>query len=231
MRVGRPTPKMLLALAGLLALAAVLIFAPHPNATEVREWALATGPLLPIVFFAVHVLVTIAPFPRTVFTVSAGLLFGPMLGIALAVSATAVSAVLALLIVRYLGRDWVGSRLTHPSVRAVDDRLARRGWLAVGSLRMIGAIPFSIVNYCAGVSSVRVRHFALATLIGVIPGTVSLVVLGDALTGSTNFGMLAVSAAFFALGIAGLALDHRLDAAPATEADPKRQVVSVDLVK
>jgi len=223
---------MLLALAGLLALAAVLIFAPHPNATEVREWALATGPLLPIVFFAVHVLVTIAPFPRTVFTVSAGLLFGPILGVTLAVSATAVSAVLALLIVRYLGREWVGARLTHPSVKAVDDRLARRGWLAIGSLRMIGAIPFSIVNYCAGVSSVRVRHFAVATLIGVIPGTVSLVVLGDALTGNTNVGMLAVSAAFFALGVAGLALDHRLDAVPATEvAESVRQAESVESAK
>lgn len=220
---------MLLALAGLLALAAVLIFAPHPNATQVREWALATGPLLPVAFFAVHVLVTIAPFPRTVFTVSAGLLFGPILGVTLAVSATAVSAVLALLIVRYLGREWVGARLTHPSVKAVDDRLARRGWLAIGSLRMIGAIPFSIVNYCAGVSSVRVRHFALATLIGVIPGTVSLVVLGDALTGDTNVGMLAVSAAFFALGVAGLALDHRLDSVSAMEvAEPDRQVVSVE---
>ena len=223
---------MLLALAGLLALAAVLIFAPHPSATQVREWALATGPLLPIAFFAVHVLVTIAPFPRTVFTVSAGLLFGPILGVTLAVSATAVSAVLALLIVRYLGREWVGARLTHPSVKAVDDRLARRGWLAIGSLRMIGAIPFSIVNYCAGVSSVRLRHFTLATLIGVIPGTVSLVVLGDALTGNTNFAMLAVSAAFFALGVAGLALDHRLDAVPAAEMrEPARQVLSVDSVK
>ena len=151
-------------------------------------------------------------FARLVVTVRnpyAGLLFGPILGITLAVAATTVSAVLALLLVRALDRDQVAARLTHPAVRAVDRRLARRGWLAVGSLRLIAPVPFSVINYCAGLSSVRMMPYLLATFVGIIPGTIGVVVLGDALTGRTNPGLLVLSGVCITIGVIGLIVDAR----------------------
>ncbi|MEU6559590.1 TVP38/TMEM64 family protein [Nocardia nova] len=198
---------MLLVLA--VALAAVALAAPHPAPQQIRDWADSVGPIFPLVFFLAHAIVTVAPFPRTVFTLSAGLLFGPALGIGLAVAATTVSAVLALLLVRALDRDQVAARLNHPAVRAVDRRLARRGWLAVGSLRLIAPVPFSVINYCAGLSSVRMAPYLLATVIGILPGTIGVVVLGDALTGRTDPGLLALSGACITLGVIGLIVDAR----------------------
>ncbi|PPJ30872.1 hypothetical protein C5E45_07785 [Nocardia nova] len=192
-----------------VALVAVAVVAPHPAPQQIREWADSIGPMFPLIFFLVHALVTVAPFPRTVFTLSAGLLFGPILGITLAVAATTVSAVLALLLVRALDRDQVAARLTHPAVQAVDRRLARRGWLAVGSLRLIAPVPFSVINYCAGLSSVRMMPYLLATFVGIIPGTIGVVVLGDALTGRTNPGLLALSGVCITLGVIGLVVDAR----------------------
>ncbi len=204
------------------ALVAVALLAPHPAPQQIRDWADSVGPVFPLLFFLVHALVTVAPFPRTVFTLSAGLLFGPILGITLAVAATTVSAVLALLLVRALDRDQVAARLTHPAVRAVDRRLARRGWLAVGSLRLIAPVPFSVINYCAGLSSVRMMPYLLATFVGIIPGTIGVVVLGDALTGRTNPGLLVLSGACITIGVIGLIVDARWGAeqfaAVATEA-------------
>ncbi len=191
------------------ALVAVALLAPHPAPQQIRDWADSVGPVFPLLFFLVHALVTVAPFPRTVFTLSAGLLFGPILGITLAVAATTVSAVLALLLVRALDRDQVAARLTHPAVRAVDRRLARRGWLAVGSLRLIAPVPFSVINYCAGLSSVRMMPYLLATFVGIIPGTIGVVVLGDALTGRTNPGLLVLSGACITIGVIGLVVDAR----------------------
>ncbi|NEL16022.1 TVP38/TMEM64 family protein, partial [Escherichia coli] len=133
---------------------------PHPSVDQLRQWATSWGPAFPAAFFAVHVVATIAPIPRTIFPITAGLLFGAVTGIALAVVATTVSAVLAFALVRYVGRDLVASRMTHPALAAVEKRLARRGWLAVGSLRLIAPVPFSVVNYCAGVSAVRLVPFA-----------------------------------------------------------------------
>ncbi|TJZ78384.1 TVP38/TMEM64 family protein [Rhodococcus oryzae] len=203
-------PKLI---AGLLVVAALLVAAllvPHPSIEQVREWARSVGPAFPLVFFAVHALVTVAPVPRTVFTLSAGVLFGAATGILIAVAATTVSAVLALLLVRAVGRDAFASRMTHPAIQAIDDRLARRGWLAVGSLRLIAPVPFSVINYCSGVSSVRLLPYMLATLAGVLPGTIGVVVLGNALGGDTNPALLAFSAVCIAIGVIGLVLDARM---------------------
>ncbi|KZM72538.1 TVP38/TMEM64 family protein [Nocardia terpenica] len=210
-------PRFLALLVIGVVVIAVALLAPHPSPQQIREWAHSVGPLFPVVFFLVHAVVTVAPFPRTVFTLSAGLLFGPVLGITLAVAATTVSALLALLLVRALDREQVAARLTHPAVRAVDRRLARRGWLAVGSLRLIAPVPFSIINYCAGLSSVRLVPYLLATLIGVVPGTIGIVVLGDALTGKTNPGLLVLSGVCITLGVIGLIVDARWGAAEFAE--------------
>jgi uncharacterized membrane protein YdjX (TVP38/TMEM64 family) len=192
---------------------------PHPAPTQVRDWARSVGPLFPVVFFLVHALVCVTPFPRTVFTVSAGLLFGPALGVGIAVCATTVAAVVAFALVRAVGREAVAARLSHPAARSIDERLARRGWVAVGALRLIAFAPFSVVNYCAGVSSVRPVPYLLATVIGILPGTVGVVVLGDALTGQMKPGMVLFTVVCCAVGVAGLGVDLLLGWRAAQRAD------------
>jgi uncharacterized membrane protein YdjX (TVP38/TMEM64 family) len=101
----------------------------------------------------------------------------------------------------------------------VDERIARRGWLAVGSLRLIAFVPFSVVNYCSGVSSIRLLPYVLATVVGILPGTVGIVVLGDALSGETNPALLLLSGVCVVVGILGLIVDSRrpLDRSDAEE--------------
>ncbi|MEU2034328.1 TVP38/TMEM64 family protein [Nocardia amamiensis] len=212
-------PRIVALILGAAALFGAALLIPLPSPRHIQEWAASVGPAFPLLFFLVHALVTVAPIPRTVFTVSAGLLFGPLLGITLAVSATTVSAALAILLVRALDRDQVTARLTHPAVRAIDDRLARRGWLAVGSLRLIAAVPFSVINYCCGLSSIRFWPYLIATLLGVLPGTIGTVILGDALTGTTHPAMLVLSAVCLAIGLAGLLVDARWKTAPEASAE------------
>ncbi|WP_228001499.1 TVP38/TMEM64 family protein [Nocardia australiensis] len=202
-------PRIVALLVGGAALFAVAMVVPLPSPQQTQQWAISVGPLFPLLFFVIHALVTVAPVPRTVLTVSAGVLFGPALGIALAVSATTVSAALAIALVRMLDRDKVAAHLTHPAVRSIDERLERRGWLAVGSLRLIAFAPFSVINYCCGLSSIRFWPYLIATIFGVLPGTVGTVILGDALTGGTHPGMLVVSGVCIAVGIIGLVVDAR----------------------
>jgi uncharacterized membrane protein YdjX (TVP38/TMEM64 family) len=152
--------------------------------------------------------VTVFPFPRTAFTLAAGLLFGPYLGVPLAVVASTVSAVIALLLVRAAG--WQLSRLVrHPRVDSLDARLRERGWPAVLSMRMIPAVPFSVANYAAGASAVRVLPYTLASLVGLLPGTAAVVILGDALTGNVSPLLFLVSLCTASLGIAGLIYEIR----------------------
>jgi len=191
-----------------VALVAVVVLVPLPTAVQLRDWAASVGPWFPLTFLCAHVVVTVLPFPRTAFTLAAGLLFGPVLGVAIAVTASTVSAVIALLLVRALG--WQLSNLvSHPRVHTLDGRLRARGWPAVLSLRLIPAVPFSVLNYAAGASSVAVLPYFLATLAGLLPGTAAVVILGDAMTGNVNPLLVLVSLCTAAVGIAGLVYETR----------------------
>ncbi len=200
--------RLLLTAVGAVALVAIVLLAPFPNAMQLRDWATAAGPWLPPAFFAAHALVTVLPFPRTAFTLAAGLLFGPGIGIGLAVTASACSALLALLAVRAAG--WQLNRLVdHPGIDALDSRLRERGWPAVLSLRLIPAVPFSVLNYAAGASSVRTAPYLLATLAGLVPGTSAVVILGDAITGDVSPVLLLVSLCTGGIGVCGLLYEAR----------------------
>lgn len=205
--VGRT--RLLLTAATAVALVAVVLLVPFPNAVQLRDWAAAVGPWFPLAFLAAHTVITVAPFPRTAFTLAAGLLFGPALGIALAVTASACSALLALLLVRAAG--WQLNRIVeHPGIAALDDRLRRRGWPAVLSLRLIPAVPFSVLNYAAGASSIPATPYLLATTVGLVPGTSAVVILGDAMTGEINPVLLLVSLCTGGIGVGGLLYEARL---------------------
>jgi uncharacterized membrane protein YdjX (TVP38/TMEM64 family) len=203
-----PPRRFIAILTAIVILVAVALLIPLPTALQLRDWATSVGPWFPLAFLAAHIVVTVFPFPRTAFTLAAGLLFGPYLGIPLAVLASAASAVIALLLVRAAG--WQLSRLVpHPRMDSLDARLRERGWPAVMSMRMIPAVPFSVANYAAGASAVRLLPYTLATLVGLLPGTAAVVILGDALTGNVSPLLFVVSLCTASLGIAGLIYEIR----------------------
>lgn len=195
-------------MAAIAVLVAVTLLVPLPTAVQLHDWAESAGPWFPLGFLAAHIVATMLPFPRTAFTLAAGLLFGPLLGVALAVVASTVSAVIVLLLVRAVG--WQLSRLSrHRAVDTVDARLRERGWLAILSLRLIPALPFSAINYAAGASAVRVLPYTLATLAGLLPGTAAVVILGDALAGHPSPLLFLVSLSTASVGLVGLVVEIR----------------------
>ena len=205
-----PPRRFAAILTAIVILVAIAALVPLPTAVQLRDWATSVGPWFPLAFLAAHIVVTVFPFPRTVFTLSAGLLFGPYLGVPLAVLASTVSAVIALLLVRAAG--WQLDRLvTHPRLEAVNSRLADRGWPTVLSIRMIPVVPFSVLNYAAGSSAVRAVPYTLATSAGLLPGTAAVVILGDALTGNVSPLLFVVSLCTASVGIAGLIYEVRND--------------------
>jgi uncharacterized membrane protein YdjX (TVP38/TMEM64 family) len=220
-------PRVRTALAlGLLAVLVIAAFVlPIPGPSDVRTWALGAGAAAPLLMFVTYVVATLAPIPRTVFSLASGLLLGPVLGVLVAMTATALSAALGFMLARWLGRGLVARHLDKAAVRNVDARLAGGGWLSVASLRLIPLIPFTPMNYCCGVSSVRIWPFLVGTVVGSVPGTTAAVLIGDTLTGFSNPAGLIISAVCAVIGAAGLLFVIRRQA-PAAVAT--REDVSVD---
>jgi uncharacterized membrane protein YdjX (TVP38/TMEM64 family) len=159
----------------------------------VQDAVRGAGVWAPAVFVVLQILVTVPPVPRTLFTLAAGLLFGSATGVVLAVTATALAAAVAFWLVRLTGGSFVERFADRAPVTWTRRRLDRSGLLAVTSLRLIPALPFAVLNYAAGLSGVRFVPYLLGTVLGTLPGTVALVILGDAVTGRVSPALFAVS--------------------------------------
>jgi uncharacterized membrane protein YdjX (TVP38/TMEM64 family) len=207
----------------LAALVALALTVPLPAPLEVRDRVHALGPWGAVAFLLVHALVTTTPLPRTVFSLSAGLLFGPWLGLALCVAASTFSAALAFAIVRRLGGRAL-HRVGARRVRMLEERMSSRGLLAVTSTRLVPAIPFAPLNYTLGLTSVRWWHYLVGTAIGLVPGTAAVVLLGDAATGTFSPSMLIVSGISGAIGLVGVVICARLPARRQEDAPDEPEV-------
>lgn len=210
-----PVRGRVIAWVGAVALVVVVAtLLPTPGLEQMRDWAARLGPWFPVAFFAAYAVVTVAPIPRSTFTYSAAVLFTPGVAIPWSLVATGVAATLAFYAVRRLGHERTAGLRTHPRVAAVDVRLRRRGWLSVGSLRMVPAVPFSVVNYAAALTSIPYPQFLVATVIGSAPGTVAAVMLGDSLTSGDGGAALWATVGFAAVGVVGMLVDSRLPVRP-----------------
>lgn len=191
-------------------MAAVVLWTLRDGVPDVRDTVSAAGIWAPVLFVLLQGTVTVTPLPRTVFTVAAGVLFGSLIGVLLALAGTSLAAVVAFWLVRLVGGRFVERHAHRAGVAWVRTRLDRNGLLAMVSLRLIPAVPFSVMNYAAALSGVRFPPYLLGTVLGVLPGTVAVVVLGDAAVGgSPPPAMLVVSVVCGLLGLAGAAVVAR----------------------
>jgi uncharacterized membrane protein YdjX (TVP38/TMEM64 family) len=156
------------------------------------------------VFVVLHAVICAGPVPRTVFTVAAGVLFGPVTGILAALAGTAAAAGLAFVLAKATGGRLVERHAHRAPVAWIRGRVQQRGLLAMISLRLFPFMPFSVMNYASALSGVGIGSYLLGTVIGVLPGTISIVVLGDAaVSGNPHPMSFVVSGVSAVVGVAG----------------------------
>ncbi len=155
---------------------AVLVF-PLPPVGEVSGYFGSTGGWGPAAFIVAYAALTLAPVPKNVLSVAAGLVFGLGGGIAVVYAAAMLGSVAAFWLGRWLGREAV-ENFTGTQVEKVDRLLRRRGLAAMIGVRLVPVLPFTAINYAAGLTSLGWWHYVLGTAIGILPGTVSFVALG-----------------------------------------------------
>lgn len=171
------------ALLGLLLVVAtvVALTVDRPGVPALRGWLDGAGPLgwAAVVLGVSGALMT--PVPRTALSVLLGAAAGFPAGLAVAVVAGWLGGMGGFVLGRHLGRDAVARVAGRRLARA--DRLFRdRGFLAVVLARM-SPVPFWVVSYAAGLSSIRWLPATLGTVVGVVPGAVLHVGIGASVVG------------------------------------------------
>ncbi len=138
------------------------------------------GPWGWVIFVLLYVVAAVLLLPAVVLTLGAGAVFGVARGWVIVTVAATLAATAAFLVGRYIARGWVAKRIEgNPTFMAIDEAVGRDGWKIVGLTRLSPAFPFNLLNYAYGVTRVSLRHYVLASWLGMMPGTLMYVYLGS----------------------------------------------------
>ncbi len=208
-----------LALLGLTLVVLAVVLGP-PDIDAVRARVDRAGAWGPVVYFATYAAIALIPCPKALLTAAGGALFGLWAGAGLALGAALLGAVVAFALGRILGRQAV-DRLTRGRLAQVDALLRDHGLASVLVVRLVPLVPFIAINYAAGLSGVRPRHYVLGTAVGMIPGSLAYAALGA--YGTDPWGLAAAGSALVVLILVGGWWARRLAGrapVPATVAAP-----------
>ncbi|MBA2247048.1 MAG: TVP38/TMEM64 family protein [Chloroflexia bacterium] len=151
----------------------------------IRDWLDGLGPWGPLVFVVfLTAAVVVSPVPSVPLDIAAGLTFGLFWGTVYVLIGAELGAIIAFLIARRLGRPRLARRLPAAAMASIDTLTARRGVRALILMRLLPVFNFDWVSYAAGLTSISVRAFALATFVGMIPPVVAIVAVGATLPGN-----------------------------------------------
>jgi len=162
-----------------IALSAGLLAAPD-SAHGLRNQLAGLGVWGPLAMIATYALLTCAMVPGPVLAGASGLLFGTALGTLIAIVSATLGASAAFLIARGLAQRPYAALVTG-RLRDWTQRIERRGFLAVLYARIAPGVPFALVSYAAGMTRVRLREFAAATMIGASPRAFAYAALGGSI--------------------------------------------------
>ena len=162
---------------------------------RVNEW----GVLAPLMFGLLYVVATVAFIPGLLVTLMAGLAFGAWWGtVIVAISAT-IGACVSFLIARYFARDAISGLLNRQQwFKKFATSTEENAFSFVLFTRLVPIFPFNGLNYACGLVPIGFKSYAIASFIGMLPGTFAYVYLGatgckviDAVqTGELTFGSL-----------------------------------------
>lgn len=163
----------LAALAGLLL--AGLLVARSATAGDVLSAefiaSVADSTWAPALFVVLYVAATALAMPGAILTLAGGAVFGPVWGTVLTMVGANLGATAAFFMARSLGRGGV-ERLAGARLKRFDDAVCNHGLRCLLVLRLIPLVPFNALNFASGLTALRWPTYAIATALGILPGTI-----------------------------------------------------------
>ena len=134
-----------------------------------------------LIFFCLYVLTTAVSLPgAALLTLASGAIFGVFWGTLIASFASSLGATLALIMSRFLLRDWVMQRFGQ-RLATIDEGIKHEGAFYLFTLRLVPAFPFFLVNLLFGLTAMKARTFYWVSQLGMFAGTAAYVNAGTQL--------------------------------------------------
>lgn len=179
----RKWSRLIIAGAVVAALIAAVALLPVKQwLVRLLEWTQGLGIWGPLFVVVFYIAACVLFLPGSVLTLGAGFLFRLLVGTIAASIGSTLGACAAFLVGRSIARDWIGRKIAaNEKFAAVDDAVGREGFKIVLLVRFSPVFPFNVLNYAFGLTKVTFGRYALASWLGMLPGTVMYVYFGAGL--------------------------------------------------
>lgn len=150
------------------------------NVNGLVEYLRSFGPWAMVISFLLDVLINAGSiFPSVFLSTANGLIFGLPIGILISWLAETVGVVISFILMRFFFRGTAEKIIAKSnSLKHIDEASGKHGleWMAFA--RALPYFPSGILTAIGAVSSISVRDYIIANLIGKFPSTALEVVIG-----------------------------------------------------
>jgi len=132
-------------------------------------------------YFIVYVVLTTLSLPVALMLgLLSGFIFDLYSAIILISFASSFGATGAMLISRYLISDYINRKFSN-EISLIDNEVDKHGAYYLFALRMSPIFPFFVINAAFGITKIKTLTFYLTSQLGMLPGTVIIILIGSEL--------------------------------------------------
>ena len=153
----------------------------NTNITNLKNFDLKNPILSGVYFFVIYILLTSFSLPVAfILGITSGIVFDPYKAILLVSFSSSIGATFALIISRYIFRDFLEKKY-HDQYKVFNDGFIKNGIYYLFAIRMSPVFPYFLVNLFSGLTTMRILPYYLTTQIGMLPNTILVILLGNGL--------------------------------------------------
>ena len=130
-------------------------------------------------FIAAYLIMTTLSLPVALLMgLLAGSVFDFYLAVAIVSFTSTIGATVAMSLSRYIVRDYITTKY-RKYFEIINSNFRDNGGYYLFALRMSPLFPFFIINICFGLTKMKLLPFYLISQIGMLPGTIIIILLGS----------------------------------------------------
>lgn len=141
----------------------------YAQVEAIKTFVLSFGIYAPLMFILLFTLAPLIFFPDGILALAGGLIFGFAWGSFYIVLGALCGGTLSFYLARLYGNK-MSEKLAHEKLINFQKSVKKHGFVMILLLRLVPLVPFNIISYSAGFSTIRYRDFFFATLLGMSPG-------------------------------------------------------------
>lgn len=159
------------------------VFFRDITAEQIRQYVQSYGSYAPFVYILIFAILPITFFPVPILALSGGLAFGFWSGTVYTLIGAGLNSAVMFIMAKVLAKDtitkFLKKKLTPSLWQLFMEADATKGFFIIFVLRLIPIAPYNLINYGAGLTYIKFSSYMLATIIGILPGTLVFLNIGD----------------------------------------------------